>query len=996
MFGHELQHARNAGEHENQHVGNSGSQRPMNVLAPCPTPSRRVAGPARLAGSLALPLLALLLICGLAGPAFAKTWTGGGASSKWTDGANWNPPGEPGENDDVVIEGDSGTIHMPNKEVKIKSLRLEDSEDEDGTVLKGVPLPGDVRIKTTGDVYVGRNNKIVGGKGIATWDEEAGSPDSEGEGGDVDIDAGGDVTNRGAIEGGKGSDATDIGDGFGGVLKRFPPAEGGKVKVKAGGDIVNDGTEVGGAGGDTDRPRQKGGRGGSATNEAGGNVTNNGTKAGGEGGKHVDEDGEEDDEALRGRNGSVKSVAGIANTFLPGSFHGGDTVTIEVGPGGVISMVELPAGSISADRELFINAGDWDGLIDLTGNPAGVYVISAGICAHVVGEVALDPGVELADVIDPAPDAGQQSCLMYLTELVINPPEGEPAGRQSIEIQGASDLLFPDGDSPSLYVISGDPDEAGIVTHAIPLDGLALGANGLLLLRGGEQDLFPPPDPDTFVALGWIEPELPTGALTIVLARWADGPVPGEDLDLDDDGTLDEPLETLRVLDAVSYADPSGVGAEYADDFGGMALGSVGEYFPDALYRGLDCDEPGSEPLGWAGGEITGTYWGPWSWDAVDNFGWQELDVPAPEDRILEPGWVNDVFWCAPSGACCFEDGTCAELSDPECFEAGGVFRGGTTSCETACDAPTGACCLGDACIEVIENVCEAVGGIYFGDDTWCDSEWCPWYTAPWSDGFDLYEAGSEMHGQGGWKGWDNDPAFGAVVSEELPRSEPHSVAIVGESDLVHEFRGADAGAWTITAWLYVPDDFQSGGAPETRGSYFVLLNAYADGGSYHWSAQFRADSDTGSFIRDGVVPASVPLVTDRWVELRILIDLDEDAYRVFYDGVELGVAEAWTASVYGGGGGSLNIAAVDLYANGSSVVYYDEMSLLSLSLLGDLNCDGSVNFFDIDPFVLAVTDPVAYESAYPDCNILNADCNEDGAVDFFDIDPFVALITGG
>ncbi|GAG35128.1 unnamed protein product, partial [marine sediment metagenome] len=59
----------------------------------------------------------------------------------------------------------------------------------------------------------------------------------------------------------------------------------------------------------------------------------------------------------------------------------------------------------------------------------------------------------------------------------------------------------------------------------------------------------------------------------------------------------------------------------------------------------------------------------------------------------------------------------------------------------------------------------------------------------------------------------------------------------------------------------------------------------------------------------------------------------------------------------------------------------------------GDMNCDGSVNFFDIDSFVLAVTDPVAYEAAYPDCDLLLADCNGDGAVDFFDIDAFVALI---
>ena len=61
----------------------------------------------------------------------------------------------------------------------------------------------------------------------------------------------------------------------------------------------------------------------------------------------------------------------------------------------------------------------------------------------------------------------------------------------------------------------------------------------------------------------------------------------------------------------------------------------------------------------------------------------------------------------------------------------------------------------------------------------------------------------------------------------------------------------------------------------------------------------------------------------------------------------------------------------------------------------GDLNCDGSVDFFDIQAFVLAITDPAAYEAQYPDCDILNGDCNGDGVVDFFDIDSFVELVIG-
>ena len=62
----------------------------------------------------------------------------------------------------------------------------------------------------------------------------------------------------------------------------------------------------------------------------------------------------------------------------------------------------------------------------------------------------------------------------------------------------------------------------------------------------------------------------------------------------------------------------------------------------------------------------------------------------------------------------------------------------------------------------------------------------------------------------------------------------------------------------------------------------------------------------------------------------------------------------------------------------------------------GDLNCDGLINAFDIDPFVLALTDPGAYGSAYPGCNPMLADVNGDGTVNAFDIDPFVLVLTGG
>jgi hypothetical protein len=59
----------------------------------------------------------------------------------------------------------------------------------------------------------------------------------------------------------------------------------------------------------------------------------------------------------------------------------------------------------------------------------------------------------------------------------------------------------------------------------------------------------------------------------------------------------------------------------------------------------------------------------------------------------------------------------------------------------------------------------------------------------------------------------------------------------------------------------------------------------------------------------------------------------------------------------------------------------------------GDVNCDGTPDFRDINPFVQALTDAGAYQASYPGCPPQNADINGDGSIDFGDINPFVDLL---
>jgi trimeric autotransporter adhesin len=71
------------------------------------------------------------------------------------------------------------------------------------------------------------------------------------------------------------------------------------------------------------------------------------------------------------------------------------------------------------------------------------------------------------------------------------------------------------------------------------------------------------------------------------------------------------------------------------------------------------------------------------------------------------------------------------------------------------------------------------------------------------------------------------------------------------------------------------------------------------------------------------------------------------------------------------------------------------KLTCLSQLRIGDLNCDGVVDGFDIDPFVAALVSPEQYTEGHPDCFLEAADCNSDGRGDVFDVDPFVDILLG-
>lgn len=184
---------------------------------------------------------------------------------------------------------------------------------------------------------------------------------------------------------------------------------------------------------------------------------------------------------------------------------------------------------------------------------------------------------------------------------------------------------------------------------------------------------------------------------------------------------------------------------------------------------------------------------------------------------------------------------------------------------------------------------------------------------AAWSDNFDSYATGSNLNGQGGWFGWDGVATCGTVVST-FALSGPNSVEIDNADDTVHAYTGVSSGAWTYSAWMFIPDNF-------TGKTYFILLNTYNNGGPYSWSVQLTFDAATGKVTDDIGSGSSLPYIVNAWTEIRVDFDLTADTKSIYYGGNLLG-SSGWKND------GVLNLAAVDLYSEGSPV-YYDNLSLV-------------------------------------------------------------------
>ncbi|MCX6879177.1 MAG: hypothetical protein NTW21_36040 [Verrucomicrobia bacterium] len=215
------------------------------------------------------------------------------------------------------------------------------------------------------------------------------------------------------------------------------------------------------------------------------------------------------------------------------------------------------------------------------------------------------------------------------------------------------------------------------------------------------------------------------------------------------------------------------------------------------------------------------------------------------------------------------------------------------------------------------------------------------------TEDFDSYVLGSNLHGQGSWKGWDNIPGAGALVADAHASSGTQAVNITRASDLVRVFSGVAGGKWTLSIKQYIP-------STSTGDTYFLLLNQYNDLGPYNWSVQIQNNMGTGKVISDMGDGGTLDMVKDAWVEYRIEIDFADNTVKEYYNNQFLNT-HAWQD-----GTGLNELAVIDLYANNADPVYYDDLNVAAAT------SDPFTAW--IGPFFPGITDPMVIgEAADPD-----------------------------
>jgi hypothetical protein len=376
---------------------------------------------------------------------------------------------------------------------------------------------------------------------------------------------------------------------------------------------------------------------------------------------------------------------------------------------------------------------------------------------------------------------------------------------------------------------------------------------------------------------------------------------------------------------------------------------------------------------------------------------------PTAGGTFLGIGTDCDPNPCPQPGACCYDDGTCAVTFETECL---GMWQGAGTDCDPNPCPSAGACCLiTEECQVRTESSCTQDGGLYLGDGTACGE--C-------ANEPDLDQGESTTLNPGGGSG---DPTQDALVTITNTGGPPDASITVGETTSNPH---PEAGGFAVLGRTLVIDTSLANGQffmtvqipfaeadlpPETDPLTVDLTYFNAATGNWVLAVDANTQNSPGHpgprGDRFGVLGDTPPQLSP---------DLGD--YGVFWNPAQHvgfawanvdhatdfapGVAppQADVACCFPNGMCAMLTAAQCAATGGTPGEYGSDCTPNECPpCAGDLNCDGVVDFGDINPFVLILSNFAAWQQTYPGCPWQNGDIDGNGGVGFEDINPFVALI---
>ena len=184
------------------------------------------------------------------------------------------------------------------------------------------------------------------------------------------------------------------------------------------------------------------------------------------------------------------------------------------------------------------------------------------------------------------------------------------------------------------------------------------------------------------------------------------------------------------------------------------------------------------------------------------------------------------------------------------------------------------------------------------------------------TDHFESYVLGSALAGQGAWQGWGNDnTGASAYISADHAASGSQSVMVSENADQVLTLTGMTSGQWVVRIKQYIPSS--SSGVPS-----IWMFNKYMPDGDDNTSIRIQCDMFAGRMIDDLGGSAQIAMVRDAWVEWRFEIDLAANTVTTYYN------HSLFTTHPWKGGAGTLELAALELYASACSPIYFDDVSV--------------------------------------------------------------------